>query len=317
VASGKGTILVVDDESGIRALLERLLASQGYTVLTASNATDAARIVETSSPDLLLLDVGLPDVDGVTFSRTLRSDPTTDKIPVVLMSASMDVGELQSGVDADAIVRKPFNRDELLTWIHSFVLARRAQVNEAQTEAVLASLAALVEARGLHGERHIWRVADLSARLAFARGLGEDAVGLVRRAGLLHDVGMIAIPEAILRKREALTPAEIAHIQQHSVIGADLCHALPDGAAISAIVRAHHEHWDGTGYPDRLGGEDIPIGARIVALADTFAAATVDRPYRPALTEDQALELIRREAGSKWDPDLVDLFAPIARTEER
>jgi cyclic di-GMP phosphodiesterase len=311
VDSPSATILVVDDDPGIRGLLERLLTAHGYVVATAEDAQSARRILASLPADLVLLDVGLPDTDGLALSQELKDNASMRHLPIVLMSASMDPVGIENLSRADAILPKPFKRTELLSWIRVLLSASQAQSAAARTEAVLVSLAVLVETRSMYGQEHVWRVADVSRRLALAAGLSERDTVLIRRAALLHDIGLIGVPEAVLRKPGELTGEEWQHIKRHSALGADLCMALPDGDAVGAIIRAHHEHWDGSGYPDALAGEAIPVGARIVALSDAFAAYTADRPYRQSLSPVDALERLRGEAGSRWDPKLVGLLGPI------
>jgi putative two-component system response regulator len=304
-------ILVVDDDPGVRGLLERLLTTQGYSVSTAEDAESARKSLATTPADLVLLDVGLPDTDGLALSREIKDNASMRHLPIVLMSASMDPVGIENLGRADAILPKPFKRTELLSWIRVLLSASEAQSAAARTEAVLVSLAVLVETRSMYGQEHVWRVADVSRRLALAAGLSDRDTVLVRRAALLHDIGLIATPEAVLRKPGELTPDEWKHVKGHSALGADLCMALVDGPEVAAIIRSHHEHWDGSGYPDGLAGDAIPIGARIVALADAFAAFTADRPYRMSLSPVRALERLESEAGSQWDSRLVRLLGPI------
>jgi putative two-component system response regulator len=309
MAPAQGTILVVDDDPQVRGLLQRLLTHHGHAVVTAEDGDTAAGLIEDHHPDLIVMDIGLPDIDGVTLCRHLKETGAARALPVVLMSASTDFALPWQTSGADAFVRKPFNRDELLTWVRSLVLVKKAQDDSAQTEAVLVSLAALVESRSLHREDHIHRVSTLGAELAAAAGLGGETVTEIRRAGLLHDIGLIGVPEAILRKRLPLTPVEWAQVQQHSGTGAELCRSLPRGQAVTAIVRSHHERWDGGGYPDGLAGEAIPLGARIVAIADAYASMLTERPYRVAIPPGDALNVLEGDAGARWDPALVALFA--------
>jgi cyclic di-GMP phosphodiesterase len=302
---------VVDDEPDIRGMLERMLVSQGYTVALAEDAETARRHLASSPADLMLLDAGLPDTDGLTFSEEVKDNPSMRHLPIVLMPGAADPLAIEDVSCADAILSKPFNRTELLSWVKVLLGASQSQSAAARTEAVLVSLAIVVETRSLYGHEHVWRVADLSRRLALSAGLSERDTVLIHRAALLHDVGLISVPEAVLSKPGLLSTEEWQHIKRHCVRGAELCMALPDGAAIGEIIRAHHEHWDGSGYPDRLTGEVIPLGARIVAIADAFAAYTADRPYRPSLSPLAALAHFRLEAGYRWDPTLVRFLGPI------
>lgn len=163
-------------------------------------------------------------------------------------------------------------------------------------------------------EGHVHRVASFSVLLASAASLDVSTIEIVRQAALLHEVGKAGIPASILKKADRLTTEEYEQVKRHPVVGAAMCAALPnDAQAISAIVRAHHEHWNGEGYPDRLQGEQIPIGARIIAIADAFDTLTMDRPYRPGYTPEEALQILWFGADSQWDRDLVALFDRLIR----
>ncbi|MDR7543203.1 MAG: response regulator [Armatimonadota bacterium] len=302
-----GTILVVDDEPGIRHYLQRLLASEGYEVATAADGAEAVARVAQRPPDLILLDVMLPDIEGGTLCRRLKEDPVTEALPVMLMTA-LEIDGLRQRSKADVVLRKPFRRDEVTAWTRSLVAAYRARGDLQAVEEMLIAVAAMVETRSLHVEEHPRRVCSLGGQLATAAGLGRRDVEIIRKAALLHDVGLIGVPEAILQKPGPLSPDELEQVKRHSVLGARLCRPLRHGDEISAIVRAHHERWDGAGYPDRRAGEQIPIGARILALADAFDSCTSARAYRAAFTAADALEILWFGAGSQWDPGLVELF---------
>jgi len=307
------TILVVDDDPGIRSLLQRILTTEGYRVVAVGSAAEARGAMERRLPDVVLLDVMMPGEDGPTFCARLRADPATAHLPVVFLTAVPMLEDMWLASGADVVVSKPFNRALLLSWVRRLVRVRRAQQTAEGAEAALAALAAAIERRSHHSAEHPWRVARYSAELARAAGLEGEALAMVQRAALLHDVGMIAVPETILTQPPRLTAEEFAAVQRHPVVGADLLHALADGAEMGAIVRAHHEQWRGGGYPDGLQGDAIPLGARIVAIADAFDALTSDRPHRPALSPSEALEVLWFGADGQWDPGLVELFDPIAR----
>ncbi|MDR7481879.1 MAG: response regulator [Armatimonadota bacterium] len=307
------TVLVVDDDPGVRGLVQRMLTAEGYRVVAVGSAGEARRAMERHLPDVLLLDVMMPGEDGPTFCSRLRADPATAHLPVVFLTAVPMLEEMWLSSGADVVVPKPFNRTMLLSWIRRLVRVHRAQQSAEATEATLAALAAVIEKRSQHSAEHPWRVARYSSELARAAGLQGAALEVVQRAALLHDVGMIAVPESILTQPRALTAAEFEPITRHPVVGADLLHRLPDGPEMVAIVRAHHERWRGGGYPDGLEGEAIPLGARIIAIADAFDALTSDRPHRQALSVGDALEILWFGAESQWEPGLVELFDPIAR----
>jgi putative two-component system response regulator len=309
--STEGTVLVVDDDAATRALLSRLLTSQGYAVETAASVEDALAGVSGTLPDLVLLDIKMPDGDGRNLCRRLRAHPDTAELPIVLMTAHMESGKLWLSTGADAIVYKPFRQEEILSWVRALVYARRAQAKLDRMETMLVSLAASVEARSQHRKEHLFRVAWYSQQIAYALGLPQEEVTAIRRAALLHDIGMIAVPDTILHQPRSLTSAEFAQVKTHTVVGAELCRALPGGDVIAAIVRSHHERWHGGGYPDGLAGSAIPLGARIVAAADAFDTLTTDRPYRSALTVEGALDVLVLGSGAQWDPDVVEKLGAI------
>jgi putative two-component system response regulator len=310
-------VLIVDDDPATREFLSKMLAPHGY-VATAVRTWDAARrALEEATPDLILLDIRLPDADGRAACRQLRSAPATAQVPIVLMTAFPESGRLGLGAGADAVLHKPIRREELLSWVGCLVRARQAAALEERVEQALIALAATVEARAEHRHDHPRSVARYSERLAEALGLPEREIAVIRTAALLHDIGMIGVPEAILQQPRSLAPAELAQVKPHTLLGAELVRALPQGEAIAAIVRSHHERWHGGGYPDGLAGAQIPLGARIVAVADAYDALTAARPYRAALSAAEALDVLWLGAGAQWDPDLVERFAAIIRPDDR
>lgn len=306
-----GTILIVDDDEASRKQLAQMVGSLGFAVATARDAEEALARVADTAPDLVLLDVRLPDVDGRTLCRKLRTDAATAQLPVILTTGYADLARTALASGADALLQKPFKHEEVLSWVRCLIRARQADAESERIEQVLFAIAASVEARSSYLEDHLWRVAQFSEAIAQAAGLTPDEVATVRRAALMHDIGMIGVPESILRQPRSLTPGEFTQIKPHTVLGASLCRALPNGRELGAIVRGHHERWSGGGYPDGLTGEDIPLGARIVALADAYDALTTDRPYRSALVPGEALDVLWFGADTQWDPGLVELFAPI------
>ncbi|MDR7518077.1 MAG: HD domain-containing phosphohydrolase [Armatimonadota bacterium] len=181
-------------------------------------------------------------------------------------------------------------------------------------ESMLAEVAGLVDVQCPWPEGHPRRVAGYCAHLASAAALDGIATATLVRAALLHEIGKLGISEQVLRKADRLTQEEYAEVKRHPVLGAEMCRPLPDGEAIAAIVRSHHEHWNGEGYPDGLAGEAIPLGARILAIADAYDTLTMDRPWRPAYTPEEALQILWFGADTQWDPRLVELFDRVARS---
>lgn len=311
-----GTILVVDDDETCRKQLAQLVGSLGYAVATARDADEALARIGDTAPDLVLLDARLPDIDGRALTRKLRAHPATAELPIILTTDHPELarGALSSG--ADALLHKPFKHDEVLSWVRCLVRARQADAECERLEHVLFSIAASVEARSSYLEDHLWRVASFGEALAQAAGLRAEEIKTVRRAALVHDIGMIGVPDSILRQPRSLTPSERTQLKTHPVLGASLTRTLVGGREISAIVRGHHERWIGGGYPDGMAGEEIPIGARIVSIADAFDALTTTRPYRAPMLAGQALDVLWEGADEQWDPRLIELFAPIVRARD-
>jgi putative two-component system response regulator len=306
-------VLIVDDDRATRDLLSRMLAPHGHGVTAAGTWEEAQRALAAAAPDVILLDIRLPDTDGREACRWLRGEDATAQVPIILMTAFPESARLGLGTGADAVLCKPIKREELLSWVGCLTRARQAAALEEGVERALIALAATVEARSEHRHDHPRSVARYSERLAAALGLSERDIAVIRTAALLHDIGMISVPETILQQPRSLAPAELAQVRPHAALGAELVRVLPGGEAIAAIVRSHHERWHGGGYPDGLAGEEIPLGARIVAVADAYDALTAARPYRDALPADEALQVLWLGAGAQWDPDLVERLAAIIR----
>jgi putative two-component system response regulator len=312
-----GRVLVVEDDAAIRSLLSTLLERHGFDVPVALDGEAGLRAVEEHDPDVVLLDVGLPKMDGHEVTRRLRADRRSRTLPVIMLTARSNLDDMVAGLDAgaDDFVTKPFRATELLARIRSAVRMRRAILGMETAHAVVAALANAVEAKDVLTERHCQRLATLSGLLAQRIELPiEDREAIVYGA-LLHDVGKIGVPEAILQKPGALTEAEWAVVRRHPEIGERICRPLALSERYTPIVRHHHERWDGAGYPDGLLGNAIPIGARIVTLADALDAMTQDRPYRRARSLDAALTEIRDGSGRQFDPGLVREFIAMVEDE--
>jgi putative two-component system response regulator len=300
-------VLVVEDDPANRALLEHLLVAEGYRVSTAEDGESAVGLVATTRPDLVLLDVGLPIVDGLEVTRRLRGDLRLATLPILLLTGQSDVVEgLNAG--ADDFIRKPVSRPELIARIRSALRLRRALVGMEAAHAIVAALANAVEAKDGPTEQHCERLAVLAARLGRRLDLPDAELDAVTYGALLHDIGKIGVPDSVLTKPGVLTSDEWALVRRHPEIGERICAPLQSFTAFGPIIRHHHERWDGGGYPDGLRGEAIPLGARIVGIVDAFDAITHDRPYRPARSIEQAVDELRRASGSQVDPDLVRIF---------
>ncbi len=306
-------VLVVDDEPVNRKLAQELLTSEGYQVAVAGDGEEAVSKVRTLRPDLVLLDVMMPRLDGIQACRLLKQDDETRLIPVVLLTALASMEDRVAGIEAgaDDFLTKPFNMVELLARVRSLIRLKHRNDQLERTENILFALAAAVEAKDPYTEGHLYRLEEYASQISRALTLPASTQQVNRYGALLHDIGKISIPEAILNKPGKLTAEEFAIIKQHPEIGERICRPLRSGADIAPIVRGHHERWDGGGYPDGLAGETIPLGARIVAVADAFDAMTTDRPYRKALALKTAWEILREGAGTQWDAAVVEAFMSV------
>lgn len=303
-------ILVVDDDETNRRLLEAMLTREGYQVRFAPNGAEGLEQVLEAPPDLIILDVMMPLMDGYETCRRLKALERTRLIPVVLVTALNSEEDRVRGLEvgADDFLSKPFSRLELLARVRSSLRHKQLIDQLERTESVIFALAKAAEAKDAYTEAHLRRMAEWAERLARGLGLSEEEVVAARYGGVLHDIGKIGISEAILTKPGKLTEAEWEEIKRHPIIGEEIIQPMRFADRVGPIVRGHHERWDGQGYPDGLRGERIPLGARIVAVGDAWDAMTSDRPYRRALPKDEALRRLREGAGTQWDPNLVPIF---------
>ena len=304
------SIVVAEDDDATRALLRIVLERAGYRVRNVDNGADALAEIMREPPDLALLDIGMPQMDGIEVTRRVRTAQATALLPIILVTARGRLEDKVAGLDAGAsdFITKPFEPAELLARVRSNQRLATALTRLENTRDVLVALASAIDAKDPLTEHHCDRVAEQAIRLAGAAGLGEDAIEAVGYGAVLHDVGKIGVSEVVLMKPGDLTDGERVEMQRHPVIGADILSPLRLGALVGPIVRGHHERWDGGGYPDGLRGEAIPFGARIVSVVDAYDAMTHSRPYREALSVSQAREELARCRGTQFDPDLVDLL---------
>jgi cyclic di-GMP phosphodiesterase len=313
------TILIVDDFDANVRLLERLLRPQGHRVVAAGNGEDALQQVRAAQPDLVLMDVMMPKLNGFDACRRLKSDASTRLIPVVLLTALQDSDSRIRGLEAgaDDFISKPYNAAELQARVRSLLRIKRYTDDLESAEAVILSLALTIEARDTTTDGHCQRLAAYAATLGRALGLGEDDIAALERGGFLHDIGKVGIPDAILLKPGRLTRDEHEAMKQHTTIGDRLCGGLRSLRTVRPIVRHHHERLDGSGYPDGLKGSEIPLLAQIISVVDVFDALTTDRPYRAALPHDAVFEELRREVAHGWrSGDLVDAFVSLVSRDE-
>ncbi len=322
------SVLVVDDEEPIRNALKKFLSQQGYDVVTASSGDEALRVMQRQKISVLLLDVRMPGRSGIDLvPQVLELEPS---IAVLMLTAVNDattaalcmqrgaMDYLTKPIDlsdlARAILRAIRRRDSMMEqanlnqWLKEEVAVRTAELRRERAKlerlsvATLEALVNALEAKDPFIRGHSARVADLGAMIAADLGLTDEQVEQVRMAGRLHDIGKIGIREEILTKEGPLTAEEYEQVKQHVVVGSQILAPLSHLGEIITFVRSHHERWDGQGYPDRLVGEAIPLGARILAAAEIYDALTTARPYQEKMPPDVAVERMRDLASGVLDP---------------
>ena len=314
MSANVGRVLVVDDEAPVTALLDRLLRAEGYAVDVAFDGESALARVAQAPPDLILLDVVLPGLNGFAVCRRLKDDPATRLTPVILVSGihEPDIRVQGLEVGADDFLTKPFDTRELLTRSRALVRVKRYTDDLDPAASIITTLAVMIEARDGHMEGHCHRMANYATALGRSLGLPEGDLLALHRGGFLHDIGMLAISDAVLRRPGALEPEEYALVQSHTLIGDSLCANLRSLQAVRPIVRHHHERLDGSGYPDGLRGDDIPLVAQIIGVVDVYDAITTQRPYQRTQSNGEALELLQSQAARGWRRrDLVVRFAEL------
>jgi putative two-component system response regulator len=308
------TILVVDDLEANARLLERLLTREGHRVLFARDGEEALARVRDDSPDLVLMDVIMPTLDGFETCRRLKSDPDTRLVPVVLVTALQSSEDRVRGLEvgADDFLSRPVVTAELTARVRSLLRIKRFTDELDSAESVILSLALTIEARDASTEGHCQRLAQYAVTVGREMKLSEDELEALQKGGYLHDLGKVGIPDHILLKPGRLTDAETQIMRQHTVIGDRLCGELRSLRRVRPIVRYHHERLDGSGYPEGLRGEQIPLLAQIMSVVDVFDALTTARQYKPALSYEQAYDELRAEAGRGWrNPEIVELVVTL------
>jgi putative two-component system response regulator len=309
------TILIVDDLPESARLLQRMLRQQDYRVVLAQDGSEALEIFRAEPPDLALLDVMMPKVDGFETCRRLKADPRTRLIPVVLVTSLNETQDRVRGLEAgaDDFITKPVNAAELNARVRSLLRIKRYTDELDSAESVLVSLALTIEARDRYTDGHCQRLAAYAVKLGAELGLRADDLAALQKGGFLHDIGKIGIPDHILLKRTPLTAREFALMKEHTVIGDRLCGELRSLRRVRTIVRHHHERLDGSGYPDKLTGDQIPLLAQIMSVVDVFDALTTERPYKAALSTEHAIEVLEREVRCGWrNREIVDALVRLA-----
>ena len=289
-----GRIFVVDDDPEIRKLLKRLLTPAGYSVEEFGLAIPALEKIRSEPPDLVLLDLNLPDRLGHEVLEEIRSDPATRLLPVVMLTgqATREEKIRATRIDVSDFLAKPFSAEELLPRVRSLVMMKRFADEHEHAERVILTLAKMIDARDSFTAGHSGRVAEYADRIAQRMSLPNEARSEMRRGALFHDLGKIVIPDQILRKPGRLTEEERHVVEQHPAIGHELLSEMRTMAKTLPVVRHHHEKLDGSGYPDGLSGSAVPMTVRIVTVADVFDALTSNRSHREAMRLETAYEVL-------------------------
>jgi cyclic di-GMP phosphodiesterase len=331
-------ILVVDDEAAIRNVVCAMLQNASYECTQARSAAEALAILDKDHHfQLVLSDLIMPEMDGVALLERIKQ--RHKELPVVLVTAVHDISVALAAIRNGAYdyLLKPFEREQLLAVVRRALETYRLRVEnrlyqsnlevkvrerteelsnalnelERSYDSILEALGDALDLKDAETVGHSKRVTAFTIEIARAMGLSPDVIRTLARGAFLHDIGKMAVPDAILRKPGRLSEEEVTRMREHSYLGYRMLKKIPFLAEVADIVYAHQEHWDGGGYPRSLKGEEIPLGARIFAVADTLDAITSDRPYRPARDVEAARAEIQKWSGRQFDPEVVRVFLEI------
>ncbi|HTB14060.1 MAG TPA: HD domain-containing phosphohydrolase [Bryobacteraceae bacterium] len=310
------TILIVDDIELNRRLLKAMLKTAAYRILEAARPSAAIAILEREKVDLVVVDLVMPEMSGPEFCHLLKSERRTQLIPILMTTSVQGTENEVTGIEsgADEFLIKPLQPAVARTRIRAMLRNKALTDSLEEAETILFALAQAVERRDKYTGMHCERLTTYSLALGQALGLPRQEQLALYRGSYLHDIGKIGIPDGILFKRGLLTDEEWQTMRLHTIRGEEICKPMKTLAPVLPIIRSHHERWDGSGYPDGLSGEDIPLLARILQVADIYDALTTARPYKPAFSHQHAIEIMVEEARRGWrDPELVPLFAEVSQ----
>lgn len=312
----QATILVVEDDPQVRHVLGELLGSLGHRILAAESAEKALELLTVVAPDLILTDVHLGAMSGIELCVRLKADPRYEFTPVVILTAVSDLEARVAGLaaGADDFFPKPVDFVELRTRVGALLRVKLLLDQLERAEGVITTLALTIEARDTYTSGHCDRLSRYAVAVGQALGVDQAMLRALRLGGYLHDLGKIAVPDGILLKPGPLDAAERERIRAHPGAGADLVVGLRSLDGVRPIMRHHHERWDGSGYPDGLKGEGIPLGARIISVVDVYDALHTRRPYKPAFPHEEAMAILLRETDAGyWDPRVVTTFLDVLK----
>ena len=324
VSNKKYNVLIVDDVSKNILLVKKILDNANYTTLTASDGLSTLRLVKEKKVDLILLDIMMPIMSGIEVCRYLKVEPKTASIPVIFLTANADKDTLTKAysVGGSDYIRKPFFKEELLARVHTRLSLRDYEKNLehkvqertkeiSQTQVQLVNvLGGIAEGHSKETYHHVQRVTEFTCKLALLSGLLQPEAKLLKDAASLHDIGKLGIRDNILHKDGILSKKEFNEMKSHAQLGADMLKqsSLPLFKVATIVAEQHHEKYDGTGYPNKLKGENIHIYGRIVAIADVFDALSFKRSYKESWSTEEVLIYFKEMRGKHFDPVLIDLF---------
>ena len=313
------SVLVVDDSRTNVAILEDMLLALGYRVTSASNGEEALQQIADTPPDLILLDIKMPGMDGYDVLQVLKTQPETRLLPVIVITVLTEVEDKVKAIElgADEFLSRPFSTIELEARTKSLLRQKSLLDQLDDAENVLFALANATEAKDKYTREHIQRVTRYAEAVAVKLSLSECDQAALRKGCILHDIGKIGIPTRILNKPTPLTPEEFAIIKQHPVIGMGICLPLRSVQDALPVIRWHHEKLDGSGYPDGIAGDAIPLIARIMTVVDVYDALANKRPYRPPLPQEQCGAQLRDEVDKGWwDSQVVEALIEVLESED-
>jgi putative two-component system response regulator len=310
------SVLVVDDVQPNLELMEAVFEKAGLNVYSALSAEAALAIYAQERIDIAVLDVMMPGMNGFELCRKLKHFSEKEFIPVILITALNEKKNRITGLEAgaDDFISKPFDTQELLAKIRSLLKLKELHEQLDHSENIIFSLVLTLEARDDYTKGHSTRVGDLSSEFGAFLGFTTRDQAVLKKAGVLHDIGKMALSETILKKPSGLTSKEIEEIRKHPALGEEICRPLKSLREILPGIRHHHERWDGSGYPDNLHGDSIPLIARILSILDAFDAMVSIRSYRDKKSVDDVISIMEREKFSgQWDPELSRIFIRMMR----
>lgn len=304
-------VLVVDDDKSTMILIKKILSVQGFKPIGVNSGEEALKVIKAEPIDVALLDVMMPQLDGFEVCKRIKEDDLTRLIPVIIVTALNEREDKLKGIEAgaDDFISKPIDRAELVTRIKALGKVKRLNDDLERAESVLMSLARAIEAKDDGTGSHCDRLISMAKSFGNHLNLTPTEIKALERTSVLHDVGKIGMPDAILLKPAKLTEEEWQVMRKHPVIGENICRPLRSLKDVCPIIRTHHERWNGSGYPDGLKGENIPYLSRVFQILDAFDALTTTRPYKNAMTSEEAIKTLQDETErGLWDPALMKKF---------